>query len=118
LGVAIQNLVLRFMRNTAPLVRLVATLGILIVLQGLGGQQLWDVQFHQIDQFLPSDNYTLHQWFGFHGELGTVVVQEARLILLGIAILLTFVLWAFTCYNIVGLAILASEGEEFTTAAV
>ncbi|TMK67436.1 MAG: branched-chain amino acid ABC transporter permease [Actinobacteria bacterium] len=118
LGVAIQNLVLRFMRNTAPLVRLVATLGILIVLQGLGGQQLWDVQFHQIDQFLPSDNYTLHQWFGFHGELGTVVVQEDRLILLGIAILLTFVLWAFTRYTKVGLAITASAENERAAAAL
>ena len=41
------------MRDTAPLVRLVATLGVLIVLQGLAGQQLWDTEFHQIDQFLP-----------------------------------------------------------------
>jgi branched-subunit amino acid ABC-type transport system permease component len=31
LGIAIQNGILRFMRNTAPLVRLVATLGVLIV---------------------------------------------------------------------------------------
>ena len=34
LGIAIQNGILRFMRDTAPLVRLVATLGVLIVLQG------------------------------------------------------------------------------------
>ena len=96
LGIAIQNGILRFMRDTAPLVRLVATLGVLIVLQGLAGQKLWDIEFHQIDQFLPTHNYTLHEWFGFHGDLGRVVIQQDRLILLGIAILLTVALWAFT----------------------
>ena len=69
--------------------RLVATLGVLIVLQGLAGQKLWDTDFHQIDQFLPTHNYTLHEWFGFDGELGRVVVQQDRLILVGIAIVLT-----------------------------
>ena len=86
LGVVIQNGILRFMRAAAPLVRLVATLGVLIVLQGLAGQKLWDNDFHQIDQFLPTHNYTLHEWFGFDGAMGRVVVQEDRLYLLGIAI--------------------------------
>ena len=39
LGVVIQNGILRFMRAAAPLVRLVATLGVLIVLQGLAGRE-------------------------------------------------------------------------------
>jgi len=108
LGVVIQNGILRFMRAAAPLVRLVATLGVLIVLQGLAGQKLWDNDFHQIDQFLPTHNYTLHQWFGFNGDMGRVVVQEDRLILLGIAIVLTFALWAFTRFTRIGLAISAS----------
>jgi sulfate-transporting ATPase len=118
LGIAIQNGILRFMRDTAPLVRLVATLGVLIVLQGLAGQKLWDIEFHQIDQFLPTHNYTLHQWFGFHGELGRVVIQQDRLILLGIAILLTVVLWAFTRCTRVGLAISASAENERAVAAL
>ena len=88
LGVVIQNGILRFMRGAAPLVRLVATLGVLIVLQGLAGQKLWDNDFHQVDQFLPTHNYTLHEWFGFNGDMGRVVVQQDRLILLGIAIVL------------------------------
>ena len=50
IGVVIQNGILRFMGAAAPLVRLVATLGVLIVLQGLAGQKLWDNDFHQIDQ--------------------------------------------------------------------
>ncbi len=75
LGVVIQNGILRFMREAAPLVRLVATLGVLIVLQGLAGQKLWDNDFHQVDQFLPTHNYTLHGWFGFDGAMGRVVVQ-------------------------------------------
>ena len=70
LGVVIQNGILRFMRAAAPLVRLVATLGVLIVLQGLAGQKLWDNDFHQVDQFLPTHNYTLHEWFGFDGAMG------------------------------------------------
>jgi sulfate-transporting ATPase len=118
LGVAIQNGVLRFMRNTAPLVRLVATLGVLIVLQGLAGQQLWDTEFHQVDQFLPVRNYTLNEWFGFDGELGRVVIQQDRLILLGIAIVLTIALWAFTRYTRVGLAISASAENERAASAL
>ena len=112
LGVVIQNGILRFMRAAAPLVRLVATLGVLIVLQGLAGEKLWDNDFHQIDQFLPTHNYTLHGWFGFSGAMGRVVVQEDRLILLGIAIVLTFALWAFTRFTTIGLAISASAENE------
>ena len=118
LGVVIQNGVLRFMRNTAPLVRLVATLGVLIVLQGLAGDKLWDNDFHPIDQFLPTKNYSLHSWFGFKGELGRVIVQEDRLILLGIAIVLTFALWAFTRYTRIGLAISASAENERAASAL
>src|SRR5205085_8679177 len=98
-GVVIQHGILRFMSAAAPIVRLVATLGVLILLQGLAGDQLWDNDFHPIDQFLPTHNYTLHGWFGFHGELGGVVVQEDRLILLGIAIALTIAVWAFTWFT-------------------
>jgi len=118
LGIVIQNGILRFMRTTAPIVRLVATLGVLIILQGLAGQKLWDTEFHQIDQFLPTHNYTLHDWFGFDGELGRVVVQQDRLILLGIAIVLTFVLWAFTKFTRVGLAISAGAENERAAAAL
>jgi sulfate-transporting ATPase len=118
LGVAIQNGILRFMRQAAPLVRLVATLGVLIVLQGLAGQKLWDNDFHQVDQFLPTHNYTLHEWFGFDGAMGRVVVQQDRLILLGIAIVLTFGLWAFTRFTRIGLAISASAENERAVSAL
>jgi branched-subunit amino acid ABC-type transport system permease component len=118
LGVAIQNGILRFMRATAPIVRLVATLGVLIVLQGVAGQKLWDTDFHQVDQFLPTRNYTLHEWFGFDGELGRVVVQQDRLILLGIAIALTVALWAFTRFTKIGLAISASAENERAVSAL
>ena len=118
LGVAIQNGILRFMRATAPIVRLVATLGVLIVLQGVAGQKLWDTDFHQVDQFLPTRNYTLHEWFGFDGELGRVVVQQDRLILLGIAIALTAALWAFTRFTKIGLAISASAENERAVSAL
>src|SRR5262249_56169984 len=94
------------------------TLGVLVVLQGLAGDKLWDSDFHQVDQFLPTHNYTLHEWFGFHGELGRVVIQEDRLILLGIAIVLTFVLWAFTRYTRIGLAISASAENERAVSAL
>ncbi len=118
LGIVIQNGILRFMREAAPLVRLVATLGVLIVLQGLAGQKLWDNDFHQIDQFLPTHNYTLHGWFGFDGAMGRVVVQEDRLFLLGIAIVLTFALWAFTRFTRIGLAISASAENERAVSAL
>src|SRR5262245_11869865 len=118
LGIAIQNGVLRFMRGAAPLVRLVATLGVLIVIQGLAGEKLWDSDFHQVDQFLPTHNYTLHSWFGFNGELGGVVVQQDRLILVGIAFALTFLLWAFTRFTKIGLAISASAENERAVSAL
>ena len=118
LGVVIQNGVLRFMGAAAPLVRLVATLGVLIVLQGLAGQKLWDSDFHQVDQFLPTHNYTLHGWFGFDGELGRVVIQQDRLILVGIAIALTIALWAFTRFTKLGLAISASAENERAVSAL
>jgi sulfate-transporting ATPase len=118
LGVAIQNGILRFMGGAAPLVRLVATLGVLIVLQGLAGERLWDGEFHQIDQFLPTHNYTLHEWFGLDGPMGRVVVQQDRLILLGIACALTFVLWAFTRFTRIGLAISASAENERAVSAL
>ncbi len=118
LGVAVQNGILRFMRAAAPLVRLVATLGVLIVLQGLAGQKLWDSDFHQIDQFLPTHNYTLHGWFGFNGAMGRVVVQEDRLILVGIALALTIILWAFTRFTRIGLAISASAENERAVSAL
>jgi sulfate-transporting ATPase len=106
------------MRTAAPLVRLVATLGVLIVLQGLAGQKLWDSDFHQIDQFLPTHNYTLHGWFGLDGEWGRVVIQEDRLILLGIACAVTFALWAFTRFTRIGLAISASAENERAVSAL
>jgi ABC-type branched-subunit amino acid transport system ATPase component/ABC-type branched-subunit amino acid transport system permease subunit len=118
LGVAIQNGILRFMRGAAPLVRLVATLGVLIVLQGLAGQKLWDSDFHQIDQFLPTHNYTLHEWFGLDGAMGRVVIQEDRLILLGIACALTLALWVFTRFTRIGLAISASAENERAVSAL
>src|SRR5262245_8545100 len=117
IGVAIQNGVLRFLSGSAPLVRLVATLSVLIVLQGLAGRQLWDVQFHQVDQFLPSEVHTLNEWFGFSDDLGRVVVQTDRLLLVGIAIVLTLLLWAFTRFTRVGLAISASAENERAVAA-
>jgi ABC-type branched-subunit amino acid transport system ATPase component/branched-subunit amino acid ABC-type transport system permease component len=118
LGVVIQNGILRFMRTAAPLVRLVATLGVLIVLQGLAGEKLWDSDFHQIDQFLPTHNYTLHEWFGLDGAMGRVVVQEDRLILLAIASALTLALWAFTRFTKIGLAISASAENERAASAL
>ena len=61
LGWLFQNAVLRLMRNTAPLVRLVATLGFLIVLQGLAAKQLWDNQVpSNLDGFLPNKVHTLN----------------------------------------------------------
>jgi hypothetical protein len=50
--------------------------------------------------------------------MGRVVVQEDRLILLGIAIVLTFALWAFTRFTRIGLAISASAENERAVSAL
>src|SRR5215469_9124837 len=84
LGVAMQVLVMRPMRRASSLVRLVATLGVLVLLQSFLTLR-YDGNVTLVASPLPT---TLLRPFG-----GTVVINEDRLWLLAIAILVTVLLW-------------------------
>jgi ABC-type branched-subunit amino acid transport system ATPase component/branched-subunit amino acid ABC-type transport system permease component len=84
LGVAIQTLVMRPMRRGSSLVRLVATLGVLVLLQSFLTLR-YDGNVTLVASPLPT---TLLRPFG-----GAVVINEDRLWLLAIAILVTVLLW-------------------------
>src|SRR6478735_9399946 len=72
IGLAFQLLVLRWLANAAPIVRLAATLGLMVILQA-GVQQYYGAKSIRVRAFLPDDAY---HW-------GSIVVQQDRLILLG-----------------------------------
>jgi ABC-type branched-subunit amino acid transport system ATPase component/branched-subunit amino acid ABC-type transport system permease component len=84
LGVAMQVLVMRPLRRASSLVRLVATLGVLVLLQALLTLR-YDDNVTLVTGPLPT---TLLRPFG-----GDVVINEDRLWLLAIAILVTVLLW-------------------------
>lgn len=85
LGVAVQIMVMRPLRRASSLVRLVATLGVLVVLQALLTLR-YDDNVTLVASPLPT---TLLRPFG-----GNVVINEDRLWLLAIAILVTALLWS------------------------
>jgi ABC-type branched-subunit amino acid transport system ATPase component/branched-subunit amino acid ABC-type transport system permease component len=96
-----QWLVLRALRNAAAIVRVIATVGLLGVLQA-GVAKRYGVANVPVEQFLPHDVWVV----------GDVRVQEERVYLIGISILVTIALWAWTRHTRVGLAISASAQNE------
>ena len=107
IGLAFQMLVLRWLTNAAPIVRLAATLGLMVILQA-GVQQYYGSTAIRVKTFLPDAAY---RW-------GDIVVQQDRMILLGIAVASTAALWAWTKFTRVGLAITASAENERAAAAL
>ncbi len=93
--------VLRRLTHAAPIVRLVSTLGLLVMIEAAIEMQ-YGVDFVSVDRFLPQNNY----------DVGGVLIQLDRLILLVIAVVVTVALWAFTRYHRLGLAITASAENE------
>jgi sulfate-transporting ATPase len=101
IGLIFQQLVLRQMKKASPLTKVIATLGLLIILQGLVQKRYGD-SAEVVQPFLPQSTF----------RMGSVVVQVDRLALTGIAIIVTFVLWALMRYTRIGLAITASSENE------
>jgi sulfate-transporting ATPase len=101
LGYGFELIVLRRLSGAAPIVRLVSTLGLLVTVQAVI-QMKYGVDFVTVDRYLPAKTF----------DVGGVIIQLDRLILFGVASLLTLVLWAFTRYHRVGLAITANAENE------
>ena len=100
-SLAFQALVLRALRNAAAIVRVIATIGLLGLLQAIVAKR-YGVANQPVDSYLPN---SVFRW-------GGIIVQEERLYLFGITLLVTFGLWAWTRYTRVGLAINASAQNE------
>src|SRR3954452_10942954 len=100
-SLAFQALVLRALRRAAAIVRVIATIGLLGLLQAIVLKR-YGASNRPIDSYLP---HRVFKWGGF-------TVQEERLYLVAITLLITFGLWAWTRYSRVGLAISASAQNE------
>ncbi|MFP3900169.1 MAG: ABC transporter permease subunit [Acidimicrobiia bacterium] len=100
-SLAFQALVLRALRRAAPIVRVIATIGLLGLLQAVVLQR-YGAANRPVDPYLPDDVF----------DWGGITVQEERIYLVVITLLVTAGLWAWTRYTRVGLAINASAQNE------
>src|SRR5690606_28332857 len=96
-----QAVILRALAKAAPIIRVIATIGLLGLLQAIVLKR-YGTANRPVDMYLPDDLF----------HLGDVVVQESRMYLLGITLLVTLGLWAWTRFTRVGLAISASAQNE------
>ncbi|MFN8203178.1 MAG: branched-chain amino acid ABC transporter permease/ATP-binding protein [Solirubrobacteraceae bacterium] len=108
IGALMQIFLMRPLRRSAPLVRIIATLGVLITLQAIAVLRYGSTPRFVLPQ-LPTDIVT----FG-----GSVTITVDRLILLGIAVGLTVVLWALYRFTKFGLATTAVAENERAAAAI
>ena len=92
---------LRALRRAAPIVRVIATIALLGLLQAVVVKR-YGAGNQPVDSYLPDHVY---RW-------GGIVVQESRIYLVAITLVVTFGLWAWTRYTRVGLAINASAQNE------
>jgi sulfate-transporting ATPase len=108
IGGLVHLLIMRPLRQSAPLVRVIATLGVLITIQSIA-----ILRYTATSKFVPSDLPTdivhIHD---------TIVISADRLILLGIACALTLGLWLFYRYTRFGLATSAVAESERSASAL
>lgn len=96
-----QASVLRVLRGAAPIVRVIATIALVGLLQAVVAKR-YGVANRPVDTYLPDDVF---RW-------GDVTIQEERLYLVGITVAVTAALWAWTRYTRIGMAINASAQNE------
>jgi ABC-type branched-subunit amino acid transport system ATPase component/branched-subunit amino acid ABC-type transport system permease component len=108
IGALTHLLLMRPLRQSAPLVRVIATLGVLITLQSIAVLRYESTpKFVQSD--LPTDVWRIS---------GDIVISADRIILLGIAATLTLALWLLYRYTRFGLATSAVAENERTAASL
>ena len=100
-SLAFQVIVLRALRRAASIVRVIATIGLLGLLQAVVAKR-YGVANQPVDSYLP---HAVWHW-------GSITVQEERIYLVAITLVVTVGLWAWTRYTRVGLAISASAQNE------
>jgi len=107
-GALIQLLIMRPMRQSSPLARVIATLGLMSLFQQ-GAVKRYGTLVPFVRQYLPRGSY--HPW-------GDVVVSKDRIIIFVITVLLTGALWLFYRYTSFGLATTGVAENERATAAL
>ncbi len=100
-SLAFQALVLRALRHAAAIVRVIATIGLLGLLQAIVLKR-YGAANQPVEPYLPDDIY----------DWGGITVQQERLTIVAITVVVTVALWAWTRYTRVGLAINASAQNE------
>ncbi|MCS5734552.1 ABC transporter permease subunit [Herbiconiux daphne] len=101
LGLAVDQLVLRRMRNASPLTRLIATLIVLLVLQA-GAAKIWGYAPPFVKPILPSSLL----------KIGDASISESYFWLLGIGIVITaalMIVWRYTRIGWVTAAVSQNE---------
>jgi ABC-type branched-subunit amino acid transport system ATPase component/ABC-type branched-subunit amino acid transport system permease subunit len=108
IGAVTHVFIMRPLRRSSPLVRVIATLGVLITLQAIAV-----LRYGSTPQFVQSELSTriLH----IHGS---ITITEDRLILLGIASVTTLLLWLLYRFTKFGLATSAVAENERAAAAI
>ena len=108
IGALTQLLVMRPLRHATPLARLVATLGVLVVLQSLAVLR-WGTSTQVLISELPVDRVTF---------FGDIEVGKDRLILFAIAAGLSLVLWLLYRYSSFGIGTSAVAENQRAAAAL
>jgi len=108
IGALVHLLIMKPLRQSAPLVRVIATLGVLITIQSIAILRYTATsKFVQSD--LPTDIVHIHN---------SIVISADRLILLGIAAVLTVGLWLIYRYTRFGMATSAVAESERSASAL
>jgi sulfate-transporting ATPase len=102
IGAATHLLIMRPLRQAAPLVRVIATLGVLITLQSIAVLR-YEATPKFVPSKLPTDVWRIHE---------EIVISADRVILLGIAAVSTLVLWLVYRRTRFGLATSAVAENE------
>jgi sulfate-transporting ATPase len=108
IGALTHLLIMRPLRRSSPLVRVIATLGVLITLQAIAVLRYGSTPRFVLSE-LPTHIVHIH---------GTITITSDRLILLGIAAVLTLALWALYRFTKFGLATTAVAESERAAAAI
>ena len=102
IGAAVHLLIMRPLRAVSPIVRVIATLGVLITIQSIAVLR-YQANAKFVPSKLPTNVWHLH---------GTIVISADRVILLGIAAVFTLGLWALYRYTVFGLGTTAVAENE------
>jgi sulfate-transporting ATPase len=108
IGALTHLLIMRPLRRSSPLVRVIATLGVLVTLQAVAVLRYGSTPRFVLSE-LPTDIVHIHN---------TIVISADRLILVGIAAVLTLGLWLLYRFTAFGLATSAVAENERAAAAL